>query len=68
MTGAPGPRIPTAEEEVLKTSQCEFESHRGHHVDTTGTRHTATALDRETRTEITAATTQSRAALNHATA
>ena len=24
------PRIPTAEEEVLKTFQCEFESHRGH--------------------------------------
>ena len=27
---AGGPRIPTAEEEVLKTLQCGFESHRGH--------------------------------------
>ena len=25
-----GPRSPTAEAEVLKTSQCGFESHRGH--------------------------------------
>ena len=27
-----GPRIPTAEEEVLKTFQCQFESDRGHQV------------------------------------
>jgi hypothetical protein len=25
------PRIPMAEEEVLKTFQCGFESHRGYH-------------------------------------
>ena len=65
MTAGRGPRIPTAEEEVLKTLQCGFESHRGHHRSPQVT--PSPAGDRRTRSEITAATTHSSAAPNQAT-